>query len=103
MIGPELRQFIQDSFGSVWALEVLLHLKRSARPVPLSLIVSDLRASSSVVDQAVEALFAAGHVIVEEGDRSASYAPSSPHLAALVDQVEAEYTQRPDAVRRLII
>lgn len=103
MIGPDLRQFIQDTFGSVWALEVLLFLKRAGRAVPLAAIVTELRASSSVVDQAVESLFAAGLLIVEEPDRSASYAPSSPDLAALVDQVDAVYTQRPDAVRRLII
>ena len=103
MIGPQLRQFIEDTFGSVWALEVLLFLKRFGAPVPLATVVVELRASSSVVDQAVDSLFAAGLLIVEEPERSATYAPSSPDLAALVEETAAVYTQRPDAVRRLIV
>ena len=103
MIGPQLRQFIETTFGSVWALEVLLFLKRAGTAVPLATVVAELRASSSVVDQAVASLFSAGLLIVDEPERSATYATSSRDLAALVEQTASVYSQRPDAVRRLIV
>lgn len=99
----QVAAFISDTFGSVWALELLLLLKREggrawARPE----LVTALRASDSVIDRGIAGLFAAGLVVVEE-DGAARYAPASPALAALVDAAEALYRQRPDAVRRLII
>lgn len=95
--------FISDTFGSVWALEVLLLLKREgARASPRTELVSALRASDSVIDQSISGLLAAGLVVIED-DGSARYAPAGAALGALVEAAEALYRQKPDAVRRLII
>ena len=102
MIRPEVRQFVQDVFGSVWTLEVLLLLKRREKPMPLEGIESELRASRAVVEQAADSLFRAGLVLVE-GPAAVVYAPSSPDLRALVEETETLYAQRPDALRRIIV
>jgi hypothetical protein len=98
----EVAGFIGTTFGSVWALEVLLTLKRGAeRAWPRPELVAALRASDAVVDRSVASLFAAG-LVVTEGDGTARYAPAGPELAGLVEAAEALYRQKPDAVRRLI-
>jgi hypothetical protein len=102
MIRSELRQFVEDVFGSVWTLEVLLLLKRHGEPLSLERVVTDLRASPSVVRQAVDSLLSAGLVLVEEPDL-ALYAPASAETRELVEEVETLYAQRPDGVRRIII
>ena len=102
MIRPELRQFVEDVFASVWTLEVLLLLKREGTALGLDGIVRDLRASPSVVRHAIDSLLRAGLVLVDESE-SAIYAPAAPDARPLVDELEALYAQRPDAVRRIIV
>jgi len=97
----ELATFIASSFRSVWALELLLLLKKEARPCSSEELVSLLRASPSVVENAVDSLIAAG-LAGSEGER-ARYMPVSPQVAALVEQTEQLYRSRPNRVRRLII
>ena len=99
----EVSSFIRDTFGSVWALELLLMLKHEAdRSWPRAELVAALRASDLVVEGSVAGLVAAGLVVAEE-DGSARYAPASPALAALADATASLYRQKPDGVRRLII
>jgi hypothetical protein len=95
--------FVRDTFGSVWALEVLLVLKRdSARSWPRPELVAALRASDSVVDSSIARLLACGLVLVDEAG-SARYVPAAPSLEGLVAATEALYAQKPDSVRRWII
>ena len=98
----EVASFIRSSFRSVWSLELLLLLKRDARPWPRDEIVAALRASDLIVAQGLDALTAAGLVVADEAG-SAAYRPSSPAAAALVDEAESFYARSPDAVRRLIV
>jgi len=99
----EVAGFIRDTFGSVWALEVLLLLKReAARAWTSHDLVAALRASDSVIDRSIAGLLAAGLVVIED-DSFARYAPAGPGLARLVEAAEALYRQKPDGVRRLII
>jgi hypothetical protein len=100
---PDCLRFITSSFQSIWALELLLQLKRTASAASLTNeLVAVLRASDAVVANAVRGLLAAG-LIVEEGQGRIRYAPASPQLDALVGEAESLYKARPDAVRRLII
>lgn len=101
--GPaeDLLRLIGSSFRSVWALELLLLLRRDPRPWQPSELVSTLRASELVVNKALDELIAAGLVSVDgEGVR---YMPASRGLANEIDQVEKLYSARPDAVRRAIV
>jgi DNA-binding IclR family transcriptional regulator len=58
----ELASFIASSFRSVWALELLLLLKREARAYSADELVELMRASPSVVERVLESLTAAGLV-----------------------------------------
>lgn len=99
----ETERFISSTFRSVWALELLLFLRRIPETAhDQEALVRQLRASDSVVTKSIEALVAAG-LIVQHGDGSVCYAPASPDLEAGVTETENLYRIRPDAVRRLII
>jgi DNA-binding transcriptional regulator PaaX len=99
----ELAGFIRSSFRSVWTLELLCHLKRHPdRAWSHAELVQALRASESIVTTGLEALLAAGLIVVEE-DGSARYGPAGSDLNALAEGAETLYAQRPDAVRRLIV
>jgi hypothetical protein len=97
----EILRFIASSFRSVWALELLLLLKSERRPWSHDDLDATMRASEVVVAKALGGLEAAG--LVELVDRRAQYMPVSEEVAALVDQAEALYAKRPDAVRRAIV
>lgn len=102
MASPDrLASFIASAFRSVWALELLLLLKREGRPCTTEELVTLMRASPSVVDKALESLGAAG-LTVTDGDGHA-YAPVSREVAALVEETQQLYRSRPDRVRRLIV
>ena len=97
---PILR-FIASSFRSVWGLELLLVLKRDRRPWSHQELVSTMRASDLVVTKGLAALEAAG-LVANDGEQT-QYMPVSDEVAALVDEAEALYAKRPDAVRRAIV
>jgi hypothetical protein len=101
-LSPNVTRFIQSSFRSVWSLELLLLLKRDRKPWTQAAIVDALRASHLVVSQALESLVAAGLVTVGDDSR-VEYAPVSRDVAKLIDETEALFAKRPDAVRRLIV
>ncbi|NUS99951.1 MAG: hypothetical protein HOP96_03140 [Sphingomonas sp.] len=101
ILSEDLLRFIGSSFRSVWALELLLVLKRDARAWSAAELVSTLRASDLVVSNALDTLVAAGLASVEgEGVR---YMPVNDEVAACVDKLESLYAARPDAVRRAIV
>jgi hypothetical protein len=101
-LNPNVTRFIQSSFRSVWSLELLLLLKRNRAPWSQKGIVEALRASQLVVSQALESLAVAGLVAIRD-DGQVQYAPVSDELARRIDETEALYAKRPDAVRRLIV
>ena len=99
----EVSDFIESTFASVWALDLLLFLKREpGRNWLRHELVAGLRASDSVVDRALDDLQAAGLILVEH-DGSARYSPSTARAAALVDESEKLYARRPNSIRRMII
>lgn len=100
---PELTGFIRSTFRSVWALELLCHLRQNRdRTLGHAEMVLGLRGSDLVVAQSREALGAAG-LIVAEADGSARYQPASAELDRLAAAAEALYGRSPDAVRRMIV
>lgn len=97
----DLLRFIESSFRSVWALELLLILKRDQRTWPSAELVSTMRASELVVSKGLDALISAGLVSADES--GAIYMPTNDQVAKCVDELERLYAARPDAVRRAII
>jgi len=100
-MNPELSSFIASSFQSVWALELLLLLKRERRKWSPDDLITALRASDLVLSQAIGALVRAGLITADQ--TGVSYAPATDAIARLVDQTEAAYASKPDAVRRTIV
>jgi hypothetical protein len=97
----DLYRFIGSSFRSVWALELLLVLKREPRMWPPGELVTTMRASELVVSKALDGLVSAGLASMEEG--GAVYFPINHEVSARVEQLEKLYAVRPDAVRRAIV
>lgn len=98
-----LIEFLQDSFDSVWSLEILLALRREPdRSWQAQEIVDELRSSQVVVGQSLDRLLAAGLVILEE-DGGIRYSPPSDEESRLVEQLDEAYRVKPSAVRRLIL
>lgn len=97
----DVLRFIAATFPSVWALEVLLALKRERRPWTSNELVSTLRASELVVTKALDALVAAGTASFDEA--GAIYLPVNAHVDLCVEQAEQLYRSRPNMVRRAII
>ena len=99
----DIASFIRSSFRSIWALELLLHVRgRAANPVSQEQLVLDLRASEVIISSSVTDLVAAGLVLVEKDGRI-RYAPASDEVSTIVGEIEALYRSRPDAVRRVIV
>jgi hypothetical protein len=97
----DLLTFITSSFRSVWALELLLVLKREPRVWTRRELVTTMRASDLVVSNALDSLVAVGLASLEgEGAR---YMPVSDQVADCVEQAEKLYATRPNAVRRAIV
>jgi DNA-binding transcriptional ArsR family regulator len=101
--GEEITRFIRASFRSLWALELLLHLKASRDRAWLTEdLVMALRGSSLIVEQSLDGLMRAGLVTIDRDGR-AQFLPATPDLERLTDQVEELYRRRPDTVRRIIV
>ena len=99
----DLIAFIRDTFGSVWAIELLLLLKKDPdRTWSRAELVTELRASEHIVKTFGEQLVAAG-LVVADGTGAYRYGPAAKPLAGLADETEALYARRPDAVRRMIV
>jgi DNA-binding IclR family transcriptional regulator len=87
---------------SVWALELLLVLKRDAeRRWPAEALTAELRASTSLVNDNLQRFERSGLAVRDEGE-GWRYAPASAVLAGLVDQLEQAYRERPVSIINLI-
>lgn len=98
---PEVLNFIASSFHSVWALELLLLLKREPRRWSPDELIKALRASDLVLSKAIGDLIRGGLITADQS--GVTYAPADDEVANLVEQVESAYALKPDAVRRTIV
>jgi hypothetical protein len=99
----DLFGFIREQLRSVWALELLLLMRRKAdRSWTLDELVSELRASHALVDDNLASFQRAGLVVAEDDGRY-RFAPVAPVLTALCDQLDAAYRERPVTVINAIV
>ena len=90
----ELLGFIRAAVRSVWALELLLAMRRSPdRRWTVDALVQELRGSTMVVREALDGFVSAGLVTSDGG--GFSYAPASPVLAEFAETLEQTYRERP--------
>jgi hypothetical protein len=98
----DLSGFVREHIRTVWALEILLLLKKDRDHCwTAGDIERELRASHKLVLDNLARFTAAG---LAEADEASCYryAPATADLAALSDQLERAYLQRPVAVITMI-
>ena len=95
-------EFVRAHIPSVWALELLLLLRRDpARCWTPDELVRELRASAGLVADNLKRLVASGLAAPE--DACFRYAPASPMLETLCAQLETAYRERPVTVMNMIV
>jgi len=98
----EFLAFVREHVRSVWALEMLLLLRRDpGRCWAPADLVRELRASQTLVNDNLERFERSGLVVRSEHG-AAHYAPASPVLDALCAELEAAYRERPVATINMI-
>lgn len=99
----DITNFIRDSFGSVWTLELALKLASDpGRTWTPQEMVAALRASDLVVGRARLELEAAGLIVIERED-AFRYAPASDAIDVMMSAVGEAYARAPDKLRRIIV
>ena len=102
MLDPDLLTFIHSSIRSVWALEVLLLLRREReRAWTADTLARELRANERLVSEVLGDLQTSGLVACEVG--GCAYAPAAPVLDELCGRLEAVYRERPVGVVKAIM
>ena len=97
----DILDFAGASFRSVWALELLLTVRRSARSWTPADIIKELRSSRVVVVEALNNLIAAG-LIVQEDNGDYRYGGIGP-VEQMVGELEHLYAGKPGLVMRSIV
>jgi len=99
---PELAAFVREHMRSVWAVELLLLLRRDReRRWAAADLVRELRASLPLVNDNLQHFERSGLVMRDEEDVW-RYAPAIPVLDDLAGQLEAAYRQRPVSIINII-
>lgn len=97
----DLEGFVRQHVRSVWAVELLLLLRRDpAQAWTAAELVRELRASASLVADNL-ARFQGSGLVIPEDDR-VRFAPANPPLASLCAALEAAYRERPVAIVNMI-
>ncbi|MBS0536785.1 MAG: hypothetical protein JSR72_22235 [Proteobacteria bacterium] len=97
----DILEYAGASFRSVWALELLLLLRRSGRSWTPADIIKELRSSRVVVIEALNNLTAAGLAVREEGDEYRYVAAGQAEQ--LIADLERLYAVKSTLVMRSIV
>lgn len=98
----ELAAFVREHMRSVWAVELLLLLRRDPeRCWPPGDLVAELRASTNLVKDNLDA-FERGGLAVCDDSGCWRYAPAAAALDDLAGRLEQAYRERPVAIINLI-
>jgi hypothetical protein len=98
----DVANFVMATIPSVWALETLLLLKRSApEKLGINQIVSALRSSKLAVSAGLDRLGRAGLIVRSDGEYR--YSPASQLLGILANEVEKLYAVKPVRLINLIM
>lgn len=99
---PELATFVREHLRSVWAVELLLVLKRDPeRCWGAAELVRELRASMGLVSDNLRRFERVGLAVLDDRD-CWRYRPAAPVLADLCDRLEAAYRERPVSIVNII-
>jgi hypothetical protein len=103
MTEDDVLGFVAASFASVWAVELLLLLRRHPdRPWRRDELIRELRSSHVAVTEALGNLHSAGF-ISEEPPGQYRYRVGAPNVEALVAGLQSVYAIKPTAVIRAVL
>jgi hypothetical protein len=103
VISDDAKTFLRAVIRSVWALELLLLLRKQRdRAWTVDALTRELRASDTAIRQALPNFRIAG-LIQDEADETIRYTPATTQLDALVQEVASEYANRPFAILNEIL
>lgn len=103
MLDANLIAFVRNSLRTIWALEVLLVIRRRAPgSITLAEIDRELRATPYLVRRIVHQLVEEGLVAIEEPDR-VKFQAGTTELAQLCELLDSASRDRPIALRDAII
>jgi predicted transcriptional regulator len=91
-----LLHFAASSITSVWALELLLLMKKAPRAWRIDELIAQLRGSEAAIAEALQRLQSAGLVAEAEGGHR--YSPASPDKENFANDLEELYRVKPVAV-----
>jgi hypothetical protein len=98
----DVLSFVQESLPSVWALEVLIAMRRAGpRRWQQEDLVRETRSSTLVVDEALRALLAAS--LVAQDDGLYCCRPATPVLERLASEVDRLYAAKPMTLIKAIL
>ncbi len=102
MLDPLLAAFVTRELQSLWALDVLLCVKRS-HPLAISLteLVNELRATTNLIDRVVAHLSSAGVVDVDDG--MVVFSPGTQALSEVCNALAYANEHQPLAVRNAVL
>jgi hypothetical protein len=102
VFSDDTKAFIRSSIRSVWALELLLFMRRhDGEAWTAEALARELRSSTFAIKDILDTFSQAGLATAEGG--TFRYAPATPHLDRAVRELEAAYAVRPLAVSREIL
>lgn len=102
MLDPELTAFIASQIRSIWALELLLLLRKQAgRQFTAQELAQALRATESLVISCLAQLSSAG--LLQHSEDSWRYAPTSAQVDDLAARLETAYAEKPVQVVNAIV
>ncbi len=103
MTDHDVLSFVAASIRSVWALELLLFLKRNPdKSWDAQGLIRELRSSSAVISDALSSLGASGLVIQDNGVKY-RYGAASAALDQIVAELDRLYAAKPLSVINAIV
>jgi hypothetical protein len=98
----DLAAFVREHVRSVWALELLLALRRNGEHCwTVDELVRDLRASTSLVSANLQGFERSG-LAIRDDNGCYRYAPAGPVLDDLCEALQQAYRERPVATISMI-
>jgi hypothetical protein len=99
----DLFAFVATAIGSIWALELLLLLRRNTgRSWDAESLVRELRSSPTIIEEALQRLRRAG-LAAQDGAGRCRYHAASPQLDHLASELEQVYAAKPTTVINAIV
>ncbi len=103
MIAEPVLRFVRSSIKSVWALELLLVMRRAASRVwTIDELTHEMRSNRTLVADIASAFVKIG-LLEEPASETFRYRPASGELDDLVQQLDRLYAERPLALIKEIV